>query len=163
MTADKPMSIDEVVDRMAIQDVLARYVHAIDQRDWDDLDNVFLPGTRFDLTTAGSIAAPWSEVKPHLKTNLARFVRDFHHFSSIKIDFGPDGNTASTKSKVINPRGLQRAGGDGSGTDGSGGAGGGEELRYEMAFGVYYDQWRRTGDGWRITERVWKRAFLWDD
>jgi hypothetical protein len=56
LATDRPYSPDEVADRLEIEQVIARYVHALDARDYDILDDVFLPDTRFDLTEAGRIA-----------------------------------------------------------------------------------------------------------
>jgi ketosteroid isomerase-like protein len=59
MTTDDPYSPGEIADRLAIEQVIARYVHALDARDYDALDDVFCPDARFDLTgtaRAGRIA-----------------------------------------------------------------------------------------------------------
>ena len=53
MATDGLFSLDEIADRLAIEQVIARYVHALDARDYDALDDVFLPDTCFDLTEGG--------------------------------------------------------------------------------------------------------------
>ncbi len=74
MATDGSYSLDEIADRLAIGQVIARYVHALDARDYDTLDDVFLPDTRFDLTEAGGIAGSWVEVKRYYQDNLEAFV-----------------------------------------------------------------------------------------
>ena len=37
------MSLEEISDRMEIQDLMVRYSYAIDSRNWDALDDVFTP------------------------------------------------------------------------------------------------------------------------
>ncbi|HEY1622648.1 MAG TPA: nuclear transport factor 2 family protein [Streptosporangiaceae bacterium] len=140
--------LDELVSRIAIQDMLARYAHAIDRRDFAALDDIFLPDAYFDLSSGAGVAGTWPQIRPHLQHGLTSFVLDFHHFSSIAVTIGEELGTATSESKVINPRTRK---------DDDGG------LHREVAFGVYYDRWRRTGQGWRIAERVWQRAWLWSD
>jgi hypothetical protein len=59
MATDGLYSLGEIADRLAIGQVIARYVHALDARDYDTLDDVFLPDTRFDLTEGGGITDSW--------------------------------------------------------------------------------------------------------
>ena len=37
------LSLQEISDRLEIQDLLSRYSYAIDERNWDGLDDVFTP------------------------------------------------------------------------------------------------------------------------
>jgi hypothetical protein len=145
---DGTMPVDELVSRIAIQDTLARYAHAIDHRDFAALDDIFLPDAYFDLSSGAGVSGAWPQIRAHLQRGLASFVLDFHHFSSIMVVIGPEPETATSESKVINPRTRR---------DDDGG------LHREVAFGVYHDHWRRTEQGWRITERVWQRAWLWSE
>ena len=48
-------SLAELADRVAINDLYARYVHAIDDKDYDELDRIFLPETVFDWTSFGHV------------------------------------------------------------------------------------------------------------
>lgn len=141
-------NLDELVSRIAIQDTLARYAYAIDRRDFDVLDDIFLPDAYFDLSSGAGVAGTWPQIRAHLQRGLASFVLDFHHFSSIVVEFGAEPGTATSESKVINPRTRR---------DDEG------RLHREVAFGVYHDRWRRTGRDWRIAERVWRRAWVWSD
>ena len=45
-------------DIVAIQQLLAAYVYAIDAKDYDALDAVFLPGATVDYRAAGGAASP---------------------------------------------------------------------------------------------------------
>jgi hypothetical protein len=47
------LTIEEMSDRLEIMDLLASYSHAIDQRDWDALDDVFTPDALIDYTEMG--------------------------------------------------------------------------------------------------------------
>jgi hypothetical protein len=87
MATDGSYSLDEIADRLAIGQVIARYVHALDARDYDTLDDVFLPDTRFDLTEGGGIAGSWAEVKRYYQDNLEAFVDYQHVFSNVLLEF----------------------------------------------------------------------------
>ena len=43
----------EISDRLEIQDLLNRYSYAIDERNFDDLDNVFTPDATIDYSQVG--------------------------------------------------------------------------------------------------------------
>ena len=47
------MSLQEMSDRLEIQDLFARYSFAIDDRNWDALDSVFTPDAAIDYTETG--------------------------------------------------------------------------------------------------------------
>ena len=47
------MSLQEMSDRLEIQDLFSRYTYAIDERNWDGLDDVFTPDAFIDYTEAG--------------------------------------------------------------------------------------------------------------
>lgn len=148
MAADSPYSPRETADRLAIEQVIARYVHALDARDYDRLDDVFLPDARFDLSEAGGIVGSWLEVKRYYQDNLAAFADYQHAFANVLLEFDAGGSSARSRSKVINPCGM--VGGDGT-------------LHHFEIVGVYEDSWRRVPDGWRITERTWRHGWIWGD
>jgi hypothetical protein len=149
MTADAIYSFDEVADRLAIHDVMARYVHALDAREYDRLDDVFTPDARCDFSSAGGITGTWAaDIKPWYEKNLHVFVDYFHLIGNIRIELAPDRSTARTKSKVINPTGMR-------GEDGA--------IHHFETVGVWDDGWTKTADGWRISERTWIHGWVWGD
>jgi hypothetical protein len=148
MATDYPYSLGEISDRLAIDQVIARYVHALDARDYDTLDDVFMPETRFDLTEAGGIADSWIEVKRYYQDNLEAFIDYQHVFSNVLLEFDIGRQGARSRSKVINPCGM--LGGDG-------------KLHHFEVVGWYEDGWRRMPDGWRIIERTWRHGWIWGD
>jgi ketosteroid isomerase-like protein len=149
MTVDQDYSHAEVADRLAIEQVIARYVHALDDRDYDTLDAVFAQDAHFDLTAAGGISGAWAAtIKPWYAANLAAFEHYFHTFMNTRVELSEDRTEASSRSKVINPCGMR-------GEDG--------ELHHFEIVGAYEDRWRKTSDGWRITERTWIHGWIWGD
>ena len=61
-----PMSLEEISDRMEIQDLLVAYSYAIDTRDWDALDRVFTPDAWIDYTEFGGSAGNLEDTKKFL-------------------------------------------------------------------------------------------------
>jgi hypothetical protein len=133
-------SLEEMADRMAINDLITYYVHAIDAGNYDDLDNVFLPDTIFDLTSAGAIKGPWTEVKEYYRANRVVYEHYFHMYGNLLITFDADRASARVKSKVLNPIGIR---------DDKG------KLRIFQVDGSYDDIFVKMPAGWRIKERIW--------
>jgi len=50
------LTLQQVSDRIEIDDLLIRYTKAIDDKDWALLDTVFVPDADIDYTTSGGIA-----------------------------------------------------------------------------------------------------------
>jgi len=60
------LSLAEISDRLEIQQLLVDYSTAIDQRRFDDLDNVFTPDAYIDYRALGGIDGRYPEVKKWL-------------------------------------------------------------------------------------------------
>jgi len=69
------MSLQEISDRLEIQDLFARYSFAIDERDWDALDALFTYNAVIDYSGSGGIRGSVAEIKRWLPVALARFPR----------------------------------------------------------------------------------------
>ena len=46
--ARKTMTLEEISDRIEINDLLVRYTVAIDEKDWELLDTVYTPDAKVD-------------------------------------------------------------------------------------------------------------------
>ena len=53
--ARKTMTLEEISDRIEINDLLVRYTVAIDEKDWELLDTVYTPDAKVDYTSSGGI------------------------------------------------------------------------------------------------------------
>jgi SnoaL-like domain len=51
-------SVEELSDRVEIQDRLAMYCHAFDRADWAALDGIFCPRRRSTSPVSGSPSSP---------------------------------------------------------------------------------------------------------
>lgn len=137
-------TLQTMVDRLEIEDVLTRYAWAIDSREFDGLDEVFTPDAFVDYTSAGGIKGKYPEVKAWLASVLPHFPA-YQHLVTNK-DIRIDGDTATSRSGFYNPMGQQAEGG---------------RMTFFFVGGEYHDKLVRTGDGWRIEERVEKT--VWTD
>ena len=63
----------EVADRLAIQDLIARYAVVIDNRDFDALDPMFTADARIDFTTFNGPVGGLAEIKAFLAASLPLF------------------------------------------------------------------------------------------
>jgi hypothetical protein len=132
----------EISDRIELQQLHAEYADAIDQRNWDGLDDVFTADAFIDYTALGGIAGPYSQVKAWLIETLDTFPSYYHLVSNISLTIS--GDTATGRAVCFNP--VVMAEPDGG--------------RHPMFFGLWYqDTFRRTAAGWRVTERRERYCF----
>ena len=80
-------SLEELSDRLEIQDLLVAYSYAIDFRDWDALDEVFTPDAFIDYTAFGGSSGNLEETKKFLAAAMPMF-SGFQHMvaTSLSID-----------------------------------------------------------------------------
>ena len=130
------MSLQEMSDRLEIQELFARYSFAIDERDWDVLDSIFTPDARIDYSETGGAAGSFAEIKAWLPGALERFPMFQHMVATTKLTL--NGDTAHSRTILFNPM-VHRA------DDGA------EQVFF---IGLWYrDRLVRTAAGWRIADR----------
>ncbi len=129
--------IQEISDKLEIQDLFTRYCTSIDSKQYDGLDSVFTPDAFIDYTASGGTKGQFPEVKAWLETVLALFSVTQHAVTNFEISI--TGNEAASRCIFYNPMEL-------SSSDGT----------KQMFFvgGYYNDKLIRTAEGWRITQRI---------
>ena len=137
------LSLEEISDRLEIQQLLVDYSTAIDNRRFDDLDAVFTADAYIDYRAMGGIDGPFPEVKAWLAEVLPNFPAYSHMLGNLSITFA--GETATSRVICFNPMVL----------------GGPDETNKQVLFcGLWYDdEFLRTPDGWRMTRRVETKCF----
>ena len=136
------MSMQEISDRMEIQDLMVRYSYAIDSRDWDALDDVFTPDAHIDYGVFGGSVGDLPSTKAFLADAMPNFPVYQHMVSGTTITF--DGDNAETKTQCHNPMIMSDA-----------------DDPDLMVCGLWYvDKLVRTADGWRIKERVEEKVYM---
>ncbi len=134
------LSLEEISDRLEIQELLVAYSTAIDTRRFDDLDRVFTPDAYIDYREMGGIDGRFPEVKAWLAKVLPNFPAYAHMLGNFDVRI--DGDTASSRTVLFNPMVL---GGD----------------RNQILFcGLWYeDEFIRTPAGWRMSRRIEIKCF----
>jgi hypothetical protein len=137
------LSLQELSDRIEIDDLLIRYTRAIDQKDWKLLDTVFTPDAEVDYVSSGGIKGSYPEARAWLEKALAPFPITLHYVTNSEVTLS--GDRASARTAVYNPMFSKNA-------DGS---------LHHFAVGAWYvDELVRTPAGWRIAKRREDQAFL---
>lgn len=137
------LSLQEMSDRLEIQDLFARYSFAIDERDWDALDRVFTPDARIDYSETGGASGSFAQIKAWLPLALDRFAMFQHMVATTRLDI--DGDEARSRTILFNPM-VHR---DATGHD------------QTFFIGLWYrDRLVRTDQGWRIAERYEEMAYV---
>jgi hypothetical protein len=134
------LSLEEISDRLEIQQLLVDYSTAIDQRRFDDLDRVFTADAYIDYRAMGGIDGAYPDVKAWLAQILPNFPAYAHLLGNFAIQI--EGDTASSRTLCLNPMVL-----------------GGEKNKVLFCGLWYEDEFVRTPDGWRMTRRVEAKCF----
>jgi hypothetical protein len=138
------LSLGEISDRLEIQQLLVDYSTAIDQRLFDDLDNVFIADAYIDYRAMGGVDGKYPEVKAWLAEVLPAFANYAHMLGLPSIQLAGDSATARTF--CFNPMVFGGAGSD--------------ARPATMLLGLWYDdEFIRTPDGWRMSRRAETRCF----
>ena len=134
------LSIEEISDRLEIQQLLVDYSTAIDGRRFDDLDRVFTADAYIDYRAMGGVDGRYPEVKAWLAQVLPNFPAYAHMLGNFDVKI--DGDTATSRTLCFNPMVL-----------------GGDEQQVLFCGLWYDDEFVRTGEGWRMTKRVEEKCF----
>jgi hypothetical protein len=140
------LSIEEISDRLEIQDLLIAYSTAIDTRRFDDLDRVFTPDAYIDYRAMGGVDGHFPEVKTWLAQVLPNFPAYAHMLGNVDIRLA--GDSATSRTLCFNPMVL------GVPPDS-----GGEQPQVLFCGLWYEDEFVRTADGWRMSRRVEVKCF----
>ena len=140
-------------DRLAIDDLMVRYVEAIDGKEWDLLDTVFTPDAILDYSTSGGPDAKGSypEMKVWLRNALAVFSLTQHMIGKSSVVF--DGDAAHCRTIFHNPMVLPI---DDTGKYNPEGTG---QSTFVVG-GWYEDTCRKMPEGWRIVHKYEEQAFI---
>ncbi len=136
------LSVQEMSDRLEIQDLLVDYSYAIDTGDWDALDDIFTPDADIDYTAMGGIRGTLAEIKAFLPEGLQWFSAYQHMIATSKITV--DGDEGHGRTICLNPMVL----GEGA-------------AAHSMFLGLWYvDRYVRTPAGWRTAERREEKSYV---
>ncbi len=131
------MELREAADRLALAEVLQRYFHALDTRDYPLLDRVFSPDARllYDMGDGGTEVA-----YPVMRAQLERFNAAFlwtQHMAGLPLlEVDGEGARSTLGLRALHVQETAE----------------GERSTW-LVYGTYRDRHVRTPDGWRIRHR----------
>ncbi len=132
------LSLQEVSDRMEIQDVMAKYSAAVDGHRWELFDEVFVPDAELDYTDVADFKV--NDVQTFTDWLAGALPTDrnyFHLCATTHVTL--DGDTAEAVTLCLNPMPTPDR---------------------VLLFGHWYrDHLVRTPDGWRIAKRRLELCF----
>ena len=129
------LNLQEISDRLEIQQLLAAYSTAVDGGRFEDLDDMFADDAIIDLSATGGAHGPYSEVTSWLSGTLSGFGGYMHVVSS--TDLRLDGDTATGRTACVNPLALDA-----------------DSKDIYLIYFWYDDEFVRTTDGWRFRSRT---------
>jgi hypothetical protein len=136
------MSIEEISDRLEIQDLMVRYSYALDFQDWDAMEALFTSDATVDYSEMGGSRGDLATTMEFLRTTMPMFSSYQHLVAGSEIEI--DGDTAQVRTMLHNPMVL----GEGDQPD-------------LMLCGLWYlDKLVRTPEGWKFKERVEKKSYM---
>jgi len=140
------LSLQEISDRMEIQDLIYRYSDLIDQKHFDALrDEVFCKDAQIDYSAFGGSVGGVDETLAFLHKAMKLFPNTQHLNANIQIEV--DHERAKGRVMCLNPQeiGLK---------DGS---------SQVFLLGLWYvDEYRRTEAGWRIYRRSEEKSWAFN-
>ncbi|MEH3154704.1 MAG: nuclear transport factor 2 family protein [Gordonia paraffinivorans] len=135
------LSVQEISDRLELQQLLTDYATAVDRRRFDDLHDLFTADAHIDYSAVGGAVGTPAEIVPWLRENLALFAAYYH--LNANVDLHVDGDDAGGTVMCFNP--MVFAGDEGA----------------MLTVGVWYhDTYRRVDGRWRIASRVEEKCFM---
>jgi hypothetical protein len=136
------MTLQEISDRLEIQDLMVAYSHAVDTRDWDAFDDVFTPDATIDYTEMGGSRGTLTETKDFLRTVMPHFSSFQHMVATSKVTL--NGDTAEGRTICYNPMVIDKGNGE----------------THVFFCGLWYrDHFVRTDAGWRIKDRYEEKSY----
>lgn len=130
----------ELFDHYAIEQLLKRYARALDEKNYNGLDDCFTADAYLDYRAAGGIDGRYPQVKAWLAEVLDPIAEMQHFITNVEVEVA--GDSAAGTAYTLNVNGI-------TGADGS--------LQHMVVGAVYIDRFVRTAGGWRIAERRERR------
>ena len=139
------LSLQEISDRLEIQDLIYNYSDIVDKKAFDLLRDVFTEDAYIDYSAFGGAAGNPGEIIEFLNKAMPLFPNSQHLNANIQIKV--NGDEATGRVMCFNPMEM-------SPKDG------GHQI---FMCGLWYvDKYVRTEHGWRIRERVEEKSWVFN-
>ena len=136
------LSLQEISDRFEIQDLLVGYCYAVDDKDFDSLDQFFTEDAVIDYSEMVGVKGSLGEIKEFLRVSLEPIPMAQHAVMTTQYKF--DGDNCETRTVCHNPMVVPGDNGE----------------PQTIFFGLWYiHKFRRTETGWRISSLYEKKCY----
>lgn len=137
------MTPQHISDRLEIQDVLVRYCHAVDRKQWDILQTLFTDDATVDYSAFGGPKGPAGELPGYFIDVLANVRSTQHTISTSLIDLTEDHAVVRSAAQVMMISDAP------NNTD------------HVLFVGLWYrDSLVKVADGWKLRERVQEYSWV---
>jgi hypothetical protein len=142
------LSQQELSDRFEIQDLCYRYAEIIDSKDFDALrSEIFTADAHIDYSVFGGSVGGLEDTIDFLKQALTSELFPSHQHLNANLQVKLEGDEASGRIMCFNPQEISL----------------GEENSQVFMLGLWYlDKYMRTGEGWRICERIEEKSWVFN-
>ncbi|MBW2427132.1 MAG: nuclear transport factor 2 family protein [Deltaproteobacteria bacterium] len=141
------LTLQEISDRLEIQDLIHRYSQIIDTKDFDALrDEVFTEDAFIDYGAFGGSVGNLEETIAFLHKAFDMFPNSQHLNANHQIVL--DGDRATGRIMCLNPQEMEIEGK--------------ENLIFFCGL-WYVDEYRRTEKGWRISRRAEEKSYVFNE
>ena len=141
------LSQQEISDRFEIQDLVFRYAHLIDSRQFDQLRDVFTEDAFVDYSVYGGSVGDLDTTIEFLQQAVTRELFPNCQHLNANVQVSLHGDTATGRVMCFNPMEMTLPGGD--------------SQTYMLGL-WYVDEYRRTPAGWRICRRVEEKCWAFN-
>ncbi|MGI9578196.1 MAG: nuclear transport factor 2 family protein [Microthrixaceae bacterium] len=132
-----------LADIAAIESLAVAYAHAVDDRDWQRWEALFLPDAHIDYLSAGGIEGTPAELAAWMPDAMAAFRWCLHSMFTHEITFTGD-RSATGRVHVFNRNGVEWEG----------------KPEIVDVGAVYHDRYTSDGGHWRFAERIEKTNYI---
>ena len=142
------LSLQEISDRLEIQDLIHRYAQIIDSKDFDCLrDEIFCEDAFIDYSAFGGSKGGLEETIEFLHKAMKIFPNTQHMNSNLQVVVQSGSDQATGRVMCLNPQEMKLPG----------------HEEHIFFCGLWYvDEYRRTEKGWRISRRVEEKSFVFN-
>lgn len=141
------LSQQELSDRFEIQDLVFHYADLIDQKNIDELRNVFTPDAHIDYSAMGGTIGGLEDTLEFLSGALSQALFPNTQHLNANVQIFVDGDCAKGRVMCFNP--MEMVTPDGS--------------SQTFFLGLWYaDEYRRTVNGWRISRRAEEKSWVFN-
>lgn len=139
-------TLEQISDRLEIEDLITEYADAIDTCELDRLDQVFTLDAHIDYSAMGGAVGSYPEVKAFLVQALPAFKNTQHLIANYQIKLS--GATATGKIMCFNPMEFESS----------------DAAPLPVFFlGLWYlDEYVKTPEGWRINKRSEVKSYSYN-